>query len=137
MKLENKKALAARSLNVGIKRIAFNNSRLSDIKEAITKQDVRDLKESGAISVKEAKGRRKLKKRKTRRRTGSIKQKVKTKKRDYMTMTRKLRAHLSHLKSRDKISNVAFTELRKQIRARDFRSLANMKDHIKQTEAGK
>lgn len=46
MKLENKKDLASRALKVGKNRIAFNKSRLTEIKEAITKQDFKDLKES-------------------------------------------------------------------------------------------
>lgn len=134
MKLESKKALAARSLKVGLKRIVFNTTRLADIKEAITKQDIKDLKESGAISIKEVKGRRKVKKRKTRRRAGSVKQKVKTKKKDYMIITRKLRSHISHLKARKNISNETFLDLRKQIRASNFRSLSNLKAHIKTLE---
>lgn len=130
MKLENKRALAARTLEVGKGRITFNAERLSEIKEAITKKDIKDLKESGAIYIKEKKGRKKVRKRKTRRRTGSIKKKVNTRKKDYVTMTRKLRAYLSNMKKRKAISAEDLMELRKEIRARDFRSLAHMKERI-------
>jgi len=37
MKINNKKELAARTLGIGKSRILFNNSRLSEIKDAITK----------------------------------------------------------------------------------------------------
>lgn len=132
MKLERKRSLAARSLNMGKGRIVFNTERLSEIKEAITKQDFKDLKESGAIIIKEKKGRRKIKKTKSRRRAGSVKKKVKTRKKDYATLTKKLRAHLANSKARGKLSSEEVTQLRKEIRAKDFRSLSHMKERISQ-----
>ena len=60
MQLNKKKELAARTLNVGIGRIFFNRERLEEIKEAITRQDIRDLVSVKAISVKEIKGRKKM-----------------------------------------------------------------------------
>ncbi len=131
MKLEKKRALASRALKLGQKRIIFNVERLSEIKEAITKQDIKDLKQSGAISVKEKKGRRKVVKRKTRRRAGSIKKKVNTRKQDYATLTRKLRAHLTVLKRLNTISPEDLAQLRKEIRSKSFRSLSHMKESIK------
>ena len=59
MKLD-KKQLVARTFNVGIDRIVFNKERLAEIKEAITKQDIRDLTKDGAITIREIKGRRKV-----------------------------------------------------------------------------
>ena len=59
MNLKNKKQLASRTLGVGAGRIAFRNERVDEIKEAITKQDIRDLVEAGAIVIKEIKGKRK------------------------------------------------------------------------------
>jgi len=66
MNLSKKKELAKRTLKIGKSRIVFLESRLSEIKEAITKQDIRDLKREGAIIIKNIKGRRKVKKRKKR-----------------------------------------------------------------------
>ena len=132
MKLEKKKDLAARTLNVGKSRIVFNTERLSEIKEAITKQDIQELHRSGAILIREKKGRRRNKKRKTRRRPGSVKKKVKTGKREYVILTRKLRAHLKSLKAREKISEENMKKLRKEIRTRSLRNLAHMKEQIKQ-----
>jgi len=132
MKLETKKSLASRALNMSKGRIVFNSARLSEIKEAITKQDIKDLTSSGAISIKDPKGRKKTKKRKTRRRAGSIKKKVNTRKQDYVKLTRKLRTFLRNVKTRMKLSNDDCKELRKIIRASEFRSLAHMKEKIKQ-----
>ena len=78
MQLNKKKELAARTLKVGKGRIVFNKERLSDIKEAITKQDIRELLRDKAIIITAIQGRRKIVKRKTRRRAGSIKKKVKS-----------------------------------------------------------
>lgn len=130
MKLENKKELVSRALGIGKGRITFNSSRLSELKEAITKQDIKDLKDSGVIIVKEIKGRKAVRARKTRRRAGSIKKKVGAKKQNYIVLTRKLRAHLSGLKTRGLLENKDFKEFRKEIRASNFRSLAHMKERV-------
>jgi large subunit ribosomal protein L19e len=132
MKLETKKDLVARALKVGKNRIVFNTSRLSELKEAITKQDIRDLKESGAIHIKEIHGRKTHKKRKTRKRFGSIKKKIKGGKKQYIKITRKLRSYLAYLKKTKQISQENYLNLRKEIRASTFRSLAHMKERISQ-----
>lgn len=132
MKLDKKKALAVRTLGVGKSRIVFNNSRLDEIKEAITKQDIKDLVLKGAISVKEIKGRKTKKVRKTRRRKGSIKKIVNTRKRDYMTLTRKFRSYVAKLKKNGLISRENYIELRKQIRLKAFKSLVNIKEKIRE-----
>ena len=131
MNLSGKKDLAVKTLGVGRSRIIFNNERKEEIKEAITKQDIRDLVKDKAISVKEIKGKRKIVKKKTRRRAGSIKQKVNTRKRDYMTITRKLRAFISELKKHETITQDQYLKLRKEIRAKIFKSKANLKERIK------
>jgi large subunit ribosomal protein L19e len=132
MKLERKKMLAAKTLEVGKGRISFNKERLSEIKEAITKQDIRDLYKSGAITIKEISGKRKKVKRKTRRRGGSIRKKVNTRKQDYVKLTRKLRSYISELKKQEKISIEKYKELRKEIRTSAFRSKAHLKERIAQ-----
>lgn len=134
MKLEKKKSLAARALGVGENRILFNSERLSEIKEAITKQDIKDLHQAGAISIKEVKGRKTAKKRKTRRRAGSVRKKVKSTKREYITATRKARVYLSNLRDRNLISQENFKKLRSEVRARNFRSLSHLKERIAQIQ---
>jgi len=129
MKLNKKKELAKRTLNIGKGRIVFLESRLEEIKEAITKQDIRDLKKEGAIVVKEIKGKRKVRK-KNNRSVGNIRKKVKTRKKDYVIMTRKLRNYLSELKKLGKISREDEKELRKKIRNKAFRSKAHLKEQV-------
>ena len=65
MNLGKKRALAAKVLNVGKERICFNSERLDEIKEAITRQDIRDLHASKAITIRQESGRKAKQKRKT------------------------------------------------------------------------
>jgi large subunit ribosomal protein L19e len=130
MKLENKKALISRTLGIGKNKIVFNRERLQEIKEVMTKQDVKDLLQSGAIILKDNCGRKKVVKRLTRRRQGSIRQKAVDKKRVYISLTRKLRAYLLQLKKSKKITSEDFINYRKKVRAREFRSLSHMKERI-------
>jgi len=128
--LAKKKELAKRTLNVGKERIEFLKSRLEDIKEALTKQDIRDLKKDGAILVKEIKGRRKVKKKKTRKSVGNIRKKVKTRKQDYVIMTRKLRRYVAEMKKQGKLSPEEIKDIRNKIRNRVFKSKAHLKTYI-------
>ena len=66
MNLRKKKILASKVLNVGKNRIRFVTDNLLEIKEAITKQDIRDLYSKGIIVIKPIKGRTKTNSRTTR-----------------------------------------------------------------------
>lgn len=129
MNLSKKKELAKRTLKIGKSRIIFLESRSSEIKEAITKQDIRDLKSEGAIIIKDIKGRRKIKKKK-RRSVGNVRKKVNTRKRNYVLMTRKLRKYISEIKKQGKISKKEESELRKKIRNKMFRSKAHLREYM-------
>lgn len=130
MNLGKKKNLAVRALNVGKERIVFLKSRLDEIKEAITKQDIKDLKNDGAILIKEVSGRKKVERRKRRRLTGKVRKKVNTRKQDYVIMTRKLRSYVAELKKRGELSRDEIIEIRKRIRNKKFRSKAHLKEYI-------
>ena len=128
MNLSKKKELAARTLRVGKERIVFVKSRLEEVKEAITKQDIRDLRKDKAILIKEILGRKK-KKRKKKRSVGNIRKKVKTRKKDYVTLTRKLRDYVRELKKQGKLSLKEVKEIRKRIRNKNFRSKAHLREY--------
>ena len=130
MNLLKKKILASKVLGVGKSRVVFLNSRLNEIKEAITKQDIRDLKNEGAILIREIKGRSKAKKGFRRTGPGKVKKKVNKRKKRYMILTRKLRSHVSGLRSQGKISTEDYTDLRKKIRNSFFKSKSHLKEHI-------
>jgi len=128
MNLRKKKALAARTFGVGIERIEFLEPRLEEIKEAITKQDIRDLHRDGAIRIKNIKGRKAKVRKKRKRTTGNIRKKVNKKKRVYVTLTRKLRKHLSEVN--EKVTAKEKKDIRKKIRNKFFRSRAHLKEHL-------
>ena len=133
MNLSKKRTLAGKALAVAPSRIRFNESRLSEVKDAITKQDMRDLLAAGALSIRQVAGRKTTVKRATRRRAGSIGLKIKLGKTGYMILTRKFRRYIAGLKRRGKLSAEKYSSLRKQIRARNFRNLAHLKEHLQET----
>ena len=129
MDLSKKKALTARTLGIGEGRVMFNSQRIDEIKEAITKQDIRDLVANKAIFIREIKG-RKVNSGRRRRRAGSIRMKPNARKREYIIITRKARAHISELRKQGKVSNEEFMKLRKEIRSKNFKNKAHLKERI-------
>jgi ribosomal protein L19E len=117
-------------LKVGKDRIVFVKPRLDETKEAITKQDIRDLKNEGAIIVKPIKGRTKNTKRKVRKSVGNVRKKVDTRKKDYVIMTRKLRKYVAEMKKQGKLSREEVKDIRNKIRNKGFKSKANLRDYI-------
>ena len=134
MQLARKKELAAKVLKVGKNRIVFVEGHLSEIKEAISRMDILDLHKSGAIQIKEVKGRKKIEKRKNRRRTGKIKKNVNVRKKEYVIVTRKLRAFVRGLVRTGAIDKEKNREVRRQIRSRKFKSKRHLKEILEETE---
>lgn len=130
MNLNKKKSLATRTFNVGKARIVFIDSRINEIKEAITKQDMRDLKNEGAIMIKEITGSRKKERKAKWKSPGNARKKVSTRKRDYITITRKLRGTVREMKNQGKISRDVYLDIRKKIRNRFFKSKASLKEYL-------
>lgn len=128
MDLGKKRSLAARTFGVGESRILFVKPRLEEIKEAITKQDIRDLYKDGAIKIKNIKGRKTIVRKKKKRTTADIRKKVNRRKKDYVLLTRKLRKYLTESKS--KLTDKERKDIRKKIRNKFFRSKSHMREHI-------
>ena len=130
MNLKKKKKLIARVLGIGIGRVKLNNESGEEIKEAITRQDIRDLKKEGLIKIKEKRGiKRKLRK-KTREREGSRKRARREE--NYTSITRKLRNHIKNLKVTGKLTKEEYYNLRKKIKSRMFQDINHLKQEIKQ-----
>jgi large subunit ribosomal protein L19e len=128
--LENKKKLASKVFGVGKNKIYFDQAHIAEIKEAITKQDMRDLFAEGIIAIKSPRGRMSKPKRTTRRGPGKIKMTINIKKRGYIIMTRKLRRYISELRKQGKLNLEKYGSLRKKIRARTFKNKAHIRDYI-------
>ena len=55
-------------------------------------------------------------------------------KREYIILTRKLRAYLSEIRKHETINKEEFLTLRKGVRSKIFRSKAHLKEHIQITQ---
>lgn len=132
MKLDKKKSLAAKVFGVGKDRIIFMPSALNEIKEAITRQDIVDLHNSGAIQIRDIKGRKTVEKRKHRRGTGKVEQKINQSKKNYVRLTRKLRATTKGLLRMKKITKDDYYNFRRMIKASRFKSRRHLLEHTKE-----
>ena len=130
MNLAKKKTLAANALKVGKKRIVFNKEGLPEIKEAITKEDIRTLKQEGIISLKPKKGRKKIQKRKRGTTQGSKQGRKgarEGKKEVYVKKVRALRYLLKVAKDREEITNKEFWILYKKVGGNTVRNKAHLR----------
>lgn len=134
MNLNKKKILAAKILGVGKNRIIFNVANLAEIKEAITRQDMKSLYMEGIISIRPIKGRKSVKRRKTRRGFGKIRKKVVNRKQIYVKITRKLRSYLKLLKNSGVINRELYWKIRKKIKMREFKSKASLREYLNITD---
>jgi large subunit ribosomal protein L19e len=134
MKLDKKRILASRIFGVGKERIIFVEPRLDEIKEAITKEDIRNLKADGAIIIRPIRAKRSTPKRKVRRGPGNIKKNAKNKKREYIILTRKLRKYIQELKNKNLLTGEQTSDIRKKIRNRYFRSKSHLREYIETLE---
>ncbi|MBI5803188.1 hypothetical protein HY448_00700 [Candidatus Pacearchaeota archaeon] len=134
MNLNKKKELAARTFRVGKERIVFIESRMNEIKEAITRQDIKDLANEGAIILKNKKGTKIKEKGRKNRSVGNVRKSINDRKRRYMILTRKLRNYIKELKKNGKISRENYLDIRKKIRNRFFRDKNNLKEYLSEVK---
>ncbi len=138
MDLRNQKRLAAQLLDVGITRVRLDPARLDDIKEALTKADIRSLINDSAIyaahmtGVSRGRARKTaIQKRKGRRKgPGSRKGKHGARvprKQQWVRSIRVQRRFIKILKTRGLVSNKAYRKLYNMSKSGMFRS----KRHIK------
>ena len=121
--LTAKRTMAAKVLKVGTNKVWFDPLRLSEIKEAITKQDIQELIKDGAIKKrpclgnKRRAGRLKLKRKLKGRRRNEGKIKSRKFKEDYPKKIRRLRSFLKNIKTSNKISKDQYKKLYRLIKA--------------------
>jgi large subunit ribosomal protein L19e len=135
------KRLASKILSASHKRIKFDNQRLADIKEAITKVDVKQLINEGAITRIQKRGvsrarARKIKTQKSKgRRSGAGSRKgVETSrlpsKKLWMATIRSQRNFIRELKEKTLISNGTFRSLYRKTKGGFFRSTRHIKIYL-------
>jgi large subunit ribosomal protein L19e len=141
--LRLQKRLASEVLKCSPHRVRFNPERTSDIREAITKADIRGLIKLGVISEKKIKGiskvrarKIKVQKRKGRQRgSGSRKGKFTARskpKEVWMNAVRAQRKFLKELKDKDLLTPGSFWELYNKSKGGFFRSVRHIKLFIKE-----
>lgn len=141
MKLSNQKRIAAQLLKVGTNKVHFKEDKLEEIKEAITKFDIKGLINQKIITIKKTKQQsksrtRKIKKQKKKGRRkgkGSRKGKKTTrnpKKATWMAKVRTQRKYIKELKDKDSITNEVYKELYKMVKTNFFRSKRHIKLHL-------
>ena len=121
MKLTTQKRMSAELLEVGENQVCFDHLRLDEIKQAITKQDIRDLIKDRAIRkrpgiAKPVKVSRK--------RTGAGRRKfrVKTRKRDYINKIRKIRTYVRDQMNAKSLDKTLAHAVRKYAKAGQFKN---------------
>ncbi len=133
------KRIAASILKIGQNRVWFDPFRINDIREAITKEDIRVLikekaiKRKPVIGVKRRAGKiRQKRKRKGRGRGPGRKRKiVKKRKKEYIIKIKNLRKYIQTLKQENIISTKESRKLMRLSKAGMFKSKKDIKDKIK------
>lgn len=145
MNLRNKKQLAARLYGVGLNRVKFDEARLNDIKEAITKRDIKGLVISGAISIEVKHGasksgfRARLKQKRKGRRQGQGSRKGKRTARlrnkvAWMNKIRAQRKYIGLLREKGYIKNDAFQNVYKKSGGGFFRSKRHIRIYLEENK---
>ena len=141
MKLNNQKKLAAKILGGSPKRVIIDTANLEQIKEAITKFDIKGLISNGVISEKPKRGisraraRKKQDQKRKGRQSGHGNKKGKStartpKKQVWMNKIRLQRSFLQELKEKELVTSKIFRDLYKKAKGGFFRSKRHIKVYI-------
>ncbi|MFA6073542.1 MAG: 50S ribosomal protein L19e [Candidatus Woesearchaeota archaeon] len=139
--MNTQKRLASKILKASHKRIKFDNQRLADIKDAITKTDVRLLVNEGAITKVQKRGvsrarARNIQKQKSKgRRKGPGSRKGTNtsrlpRKESWMNRIRSQRTFIAELKEKQIITNKTYRELYRKSKGGFFRSTRHVKVYL-------
>lgn len=143
MKLNVQKRLAGQILGVSEKRVSFDPAELEEIKEAITKKDIRRLIGDGIIAARQKVGisRSRAKKRHVQRRKGLQEGDGKrkgtanarlSKKRTWINAIRTQRSLLKEIKDKELITQEAFTDTYRKAKGGFFRSRRHIKLYLEE-----
>jgi large subunit ribosomal protein L19e len=141
MKLDTKKNLVSKIIKGSAKRAKFDPARLDEIKEAITKKDLKGLIKNGAIDIVQKDGvsrarararqaqRKKGRQRGAGSRQGSANARLNTKL-VWMNKIRLQREFLKELKDKELIDNATYRDLYMKAKGGFFRSKRHIKLYI-------
>lgn len=143
MKLSTQKRLAADILGVGENRVWIDPDRITEVSTAITRNDVKQLMDEGAIKAKSKKSisqgrtREKKKQKSKGRQTGPGSRKGskgsrKSDKEKWMDKVRGLRRKLKNLRDEGKIDSSLYRELYRKVKGDAFRSKSHLETYLKE-----
>jgi len=141
MNVSNQRAISARLLRVGQNKVWFDKTKLQEIKEAITKADIRRLIKRRIIQARPEQGtsRARARVRLTQRRKGRQKGEGTRKgkrtarlarKRTWMLSVRAQRGLVQEIRSRDLIDVKTYRQLRSKIKGGYFRNRRHIKLYL-------
>ena len=139
--LSNQRRIAANVLKIGVNRIWLDPEEKEDIADATTRNDIRDLLESGAIQAKPKKGvsRARARQRDEKRRyghgTGHGSRKGKKgartpKKREWITKIRALRNRLKELRADGTLPPNVYCKVYRKAKGGEYKSVAHMNAYL-------
>lgn len=139
--LKNQKRMAAEVMDVGKNRVKIDPEETERVEEAITRQDVRNLVESGAIKKKDKKGtsrgrareKRKQKAKGQQKGHGSRKGKKTARKDDkekWMEQIRAIRKRLKEMKEEGEVTNDEYWDLYDMAKGGFFRDTKHLENHV-------
>lgn len=145
MKLNSRKEIIARLKKISRKRVSFDTNRLDEIKEAITKRDLRSLIKDDAIKISPKRGvsrvrarKHEAQKRKGRRKGIGVRKGTKTarlaRKSAWMIKIRVQRRFLKELKDKDYLGAKNYRKLYKMAKGGSFRSKRHIQLYVKENE---
>lgn len=145
MNLANQKRLSAKLLNVGETKVWFDPDRLIDIKEAITKNDLRNLIKRGAIKPRAELGssrvraRKRLLQRRKGRQTGPGTRKGSstarlTRKETWMLTVRSQRGFIKELKDKNLVEGKTYRNLYSKVKGGYFRNKRHIKLYLEENK---
>lgn len=139
--LSNQRRMAAEVMDVGENRVWIDPEQQEKVEEAITRKDIRNLVESGAIEKRDVKGTskarsKKIKKQKKKgRRKGHGKRKGKKtarkdSKEEWMEKIRSIRKRLKEMREEDEVSSKQYRKLYDMSKGGFFRDTKHLENHV-------
>jgi large subunit ribosomal protein L19e len=139
--LKNQRRMAAEVMKIGQNRVHIDPEETERVGEAITRQDIRNLIESGAITKKKVKGTSRGRARKNRKQKSKGRQKghgsrkgKKTARKDskqtWMEQIRAIRKRLKEMKKEDEVTNDEYWDLYDMAKGGFFRDTKHLENHV-------
>lgn len=141
--LKSQKRMASEIMDIGENRVWIDPDQTDRVEEAITRQDIRNLIEGGAIQKKDEEGtsrgrareNRKQKKRGRRKGQGSRKGEKtarKDSKQEWMEKIRAIRKRLKEMRDEDELSSEEYRKLYDMAKGGFFRDTNHLENHIEE-----